>query len=341
MRCMHDACITWGQALASGPGTGESGAPALQVGTGGGPGSGPVTLVADEEAPGGGGDGAAAAEPDGAAGAADGAGTAAAESQPLLRGAAGAAAAAAGTAAAPASGAAPAAAKAAAAPGAGAEQAPARPTAATPAAAPEHSAAPAAPGLERCETRRRCGGSDCAPRPQACRGRHCPIFIPYASFARTYTLCCLPACLLAGPAPVRGGRGALGGRIRGYLLGGLHRAGGRKAAQSLSRTGTYATHRLRVTPLATAPSLGLTLSAAGAASWRGRVALVTGASAGIGWAVCTALAGAGLRVVAVARRRERLEALQQAVVAGGVPITEFLPVVCDITKARRPAPRVC
>jgi len=67
------------------------------------------------------------------------------------------------------------------------------------------------------------------------------------------------------------------------------------------------------------------------------VALVTGASAGIGWAVCTALAGAGLRVVAVARRRERLEALQQAVVAGGVPITEFLPVVCDITKARRPA----
>lgn len=62
------------------------------------------------------------------------------------------------------------------------------------------------------------------------------------------------------------------------------------------------------------------------------MALVTGASAGIGWTTCTALARAGLRVVAVARRRERLEALQQAVVAGGVPISEFLPVVCDITK---------
>ena len=67
---------------------------------------------------------------------------------------------------------------------------------------------------------------------------------------------------------------------------------------------------------------------------------MTGASAGIGWATCTALARAGLRVVAVARRRERLEALQQAVVAGGVPISEFLPVVCDITKARPVQPPV-
>ncbi|KAK9798951.1 hypothetical protein WJX73_008977 [Symbiochloris irregularis] len=66
--------------------------------------------------------------------------------------------------------------------------------------------------------------------------------------------------------------------------------------------------------------------------WRGKVALVTGASSGIGWAVCEALAGAGLRVVAVARRRDRLEALQQALVAQGVPIADFLPIVCDITK---------
>ena len=58
----------------------------------------------------------------------------------------------------------------------------------------------------------------------------------------------------------------------------------------------------------------------------------SGASAGIGWAVCEALAAAGLRVVAVARRRERLEALQQQLVAAGVPIADFLPVVCDITK---------
>lgn len=66
--------------------------------------------------------------------------------------------------------------------------------------------------------------------------------------------------------------------------------------------------------------------------WRGKVALVTGASAGIGWAICEALATAGVRVVAVARRRERLEALQQNLVELGVPISDFLPVVCDITK---------
>ena len=66
--------------------------------------------------------------------------------------------------------------------------------------------------------------------------------------------------------------------------------------------------------------------------WRGKVALVTGASAGIGWAICEALATAGVKVVAVARRRERLEALQQALVEKGVPISDFLPVVCDITK---------
>jgi NADP-dependent 3-hydroxy acid dehydrogenase YdfG len=66
--------------------------------------------------------------------------------------------------------------------------------------------------------------------------------------------------------------------------------------------------------------------------WRGKVALVTGASAGIGWRVCEALALAGLRVVAVARRRERLESLQQMLVGKGVPIADFLPVVCDITK---------
>lgn len=42
----------------------------------------------------------------------------------------------------------------------------------------------------------------------------------------------------------------------------------------------------------------------------GRVALVTGASSGIGEATARALTGAGARVAAVARRRERLEALR-------------------------------
>ncbi|GIL48537.1 hypothetical protein Vafri_5038, partial [Volvox africanus] len=66
--------------------------------------------------------------------------------------------------------------------------------------------------------------------------------------------------------------------------------------------------------------------------WQGRVALVTGASSGIGWATCEALASAGVRVVAVARRKNRLEELQRHMHSTGVPLVNFLPVVCDITK---------
>jgi hypothetical protein len=74
--------------------------------------------------------------------------------------------------------------------------------------------------------------------------------------------------------------------------------------------------------------------AAGLDAWRGKVALVTGASSGIGWAVCEALGQAGLRVVAIARRRERLQELQQLVLspAVGMAPADFLPVVCDVTK---------
>jgi NADP-dependent 3-hydroxy acid dehydrogenase YdfG len=48
--------------------------------------------------------------------------------------------------------------------------------------------------------------------------------------------------------------------------------------------------------------------------------------------LCLLALFAGLKVVAVARRKERLEALQSRMSALGVPMTHFLPVVCDITK---------
>ncbi|KAL4440067.1 hypothetical protein ABPG75_003068 [Micractinium tetrahymenae] len=78
-------------------------------------------------------------------------------------------------------------------------------------------------------------------------------------------------------------------------------------------------------------------AAAAAASYglerhRGRVALVTGAGSGVGWELATTLALAGLRVVAVSRRKAQLERLQQAVLDAGVPPAEFLPVVCDLAK---------
>lgn len=71
----------------------------------------------------------------------------------------------------------------------------------------------------------------------------------------------------------------------------------------------------------------------GMEKWQGKVALVTGASSGIGWTTCEALLSAGMKVVAVARRKDRLEKLQQHITGKlALPTTGFLPVVCDITK---------
>ena len=54
--------------------------------------------------------------------------------------------------------------------------------------------------------------------------------------------------------------------------------------------------------------------------WRGRIALVTGASGGIGEAIARALAGIGMKVAIAARRRERLEALAAELGKGGAQV---------------------
>jgi NAD(P)-dependent dehydrogenase (short-subunit alcohol dehydrogenase family) len=62
----------------------------------------------------------------------------------------------------------------------------------------------------------------------------------------------------------------------------------------------------------------------------GKVAIVTGASAGIGEALALGLAGAGARVVLAARRRERLDALAERIAASG---GAALAIACDVASA--------
>ncbi|MEM8617516.1 MAG: glucose 1-dehydrogenase [Pseudomonadota bacterium] len=62
----------------------------------------------------------------------------------------------------------------------------------------------------------------------------------------------------------------------------------------------------------------------------GKVALVTGASSGLGRHFAKVLSGAGAKVVLAARRVDRLEALAAEIEAAGV---EALPVAMDVTDA--------
>lgn len=70
---------------------------------------------------------------------------------------------------------------------------------------------------------------------------------------------------------------------------------------------------------------------AGAGGLAGRVAVVTGASAGIGEATARLLAGAGMRVAVCARRRERLEQLVADLTAAGRVAAAY---ALDVTDAR-------
>jgi NADP-dependent 3-hydroxy acid dehydrogenase YdfG len=67
----------------------------------------------------------------------------------------------------------------------------------------------------------------------------------------------------------------------------------------------------------------------------GRVALVTGASSGIGEAAAVALAGLGARIAVTARRAERLQLLVNRIEAAGGKATAFPGDIADETFATR------
>jgi uncharacterized protein len=70
-------------------------------------------------------------------------------------------------------------------------------------------------------------------------------------------------------------------------------------------------------------------------TWAGKWALITGASAGIGWALAEQLAEGGANLVLTARRTDRLEKLASELSAKNTIRTEI--VAADLTKPAAPA----
>lgn len=64
--------------------------------------------------------------------------------------------------------------------------------------------------------------------------------------------------------------------------------------------------------------------------WRGKVAVVTGASSGIGAAICKDLVKAGMIVAGLARRKNRVEALKNEIPSDAPG--KLYAVKCDISK---------
>jgi NADP-dependent 3-hydroxy acid dehydrogenase YdfG len=61
--------------------------------------------------------------------------------------------------------------------------------------------------------------------------------------------------------------------------------------------------------------------------WKNRIAMITGASSGIGWETAKTLAGEGMRIAACARRTDHLDQLIKEINTGP---SNLLPISIDL-----------